>query len=207
MPNKNSVVLQECSSLVSIMYTKICRQFCIFCHCDDPEKVYEGEGMCTGGCTVARTVSALVYLLYSIYIFTYFHKRKRRKKKKEKKKKPIEKCVANQEVRIFEDGHQLMYFFVGWGPHHNLFFLHSLFLRVLFVKNFLGLYWMGSIKRAGEWVGRSLVNGDVILVRNAIQWRNSAGQTTDATVFLLLFISLLCPCVCVIFSVSSFLFR
>lgn len=181
------------------MYTKICRQFCIFCHCDDPEKVYEGEGMWCGGCTVARTVSALVYLLYSI--FTYFHKRKRRKKKKEKKK-PIEKCVANQEVRIFEDGASAyVFFFVGWGPHHNLFSSSFAFSPSAFRMYFLGLYWMGSIKRAGEWVGKSLVNGDVILVRNAIQWRNSAGQTTDATVFLLLSIHFIAlPCVCVSFS-------
>ena len=111
--------------------------------------------MCTGGCTVARTVSALVYLLYSIYIFTYFHKRKRRKKKKEKKKKPIEKCVANQEVRIFEDGHQLMYFFVGWGPHHNLFFSSFAFSPSAFRKE---LSWtiLNGINQASRrmgWVG------------------------------------------------------
>lgn len=200
-----TLVLQECSSLLSIMYTKICRQFCIFCHCDDPVKVYEGEGMWCGGCTVARTVSALVYLLYSI--FTYFHKRKRRKKKKEKKKTYWKMCCQSGGSDLWRRGISLCIFFVGWGPHHNLFSSSFAFSPSAFRMYFLGLYWMGSIKRAGEWVGRSLVNGDVILVRNAIQWRNSAGQTTDVTVFLLSIHFIALPCVCVIFSVSSFLFR
>jgi hypothetical protein len=147
-----------------------------------------------------------VYLLYSI--FTYFHKRKRRKKKKEKKKNLLKNVLPIRRFGSLKTGHQLMYFFVGWGPHHNLFSSSFAFSPSAFRMYFLGLYWMGSIKRAGEWVGKSLVNGDVILVRNAIQWRNSAGQTTDVTVFLLLSIHFIAlPCVCVIFSVSSFLFR
>ena len=152
--------------------------------------------------------SQLLCIYYIVYIFSLIFIREKEGRRRRRKKKNLLKNVL--PIRRFESlktGISLCNLFFNCVTPILLFFLHSLFLRVLFVKNFLGLYWMGSIKRAGEWVGRSLVNGDVILVRNAIQWRNSAGQTTDATVFLLLFISLLCPCVCVIFSVSSFLFR
>ena len=152
--------------------------------------------------------SQLLCIYYIVYIFSLIFIREKEGRRRRRKKKNLFKNVL--PIRRFESlktGISLCIFLLDGAPITISFFLHSLFLRVLFVKNFLGLYWMGSIKRAGEWVGRSLVNGDVILVRNAIQWRNSAGQTTDATVFLLLFISLLCPCVCVIFSVSSFLFR
>ena len=108
------------------------------------------------GCDVEGVLLHVQSQLLCIYyiVFSLIFIREKEGRRRRRKKKPIEKCVANQEVRIFEDGASAYVFFLLDGvPITISFLLHSLFLRVLFVCTFLDyIEWDQSSERANGWV-------------------------------------------------------
>jgi hypothetical protein len=94
------------------------------------------------GCDVEGVLLHVQSQLLCIYyiVFSLIFIREKEGRRRRRKKNLLKNVLPIRRFGSLKTGHQLMYFFVGWGPHHNLFSSSFAFSPSAFRMYFLGLY-------------------------------------------------------------------